>query len=125
MVPEVHTVFSESRLLHRVIRLEEEQLRLRDSQEEQWETIANVCDEVVNLRWLVNEQREVMNKLTAVLDHHTRVIQWIITKEKRSRRQLGRIRKFVIKRSGYIEKKFRGYDKILDDLTARFKEIKI
>ena len=125
MVPEVHTVFADTRLLYRVIRLEEEQLRLRDSQEEQWETIANVCDKVVNLGWLVNEQREVMNKLTAALDHHTRVIQWMITKEKWSHRQLGRIRKFAIKRSGYIEKKFRGYDKVLDDLIARFKEIKI
>ena len=121
MAPEVLTVFADTRLLYRVIRLEEEQLRLRDSQEEQWEPIANVCDEVVNLGWLVNDQRE--NEQTA-LDHHTRVIQWMITKEKRSRRQLGRIRKFAIKRSGYIEKKFRGYDKILDDLTARFKEIK-
>ena len=104
MVPEVHTVFADTRLLYREIRREEEQLRLRDFQEEQLETIADVCDEVVNLGWLVNEQREVMNKLTAALDHHMRVIQWMITKEKRSRRQLGRIRKFAIKKADALRR---------------------
>ena len=113
------------RLLYRVIRLEEEQLRLRDSQEEQWATIAGLCDDVVNLGMLVNEQREVMNKLTAGLDHHTEAIQWIITRERQSRKQLRKIRKFAIKRSRCIEEKFRGYDKILDDLAGRFKEMKI
>ena len=86
MVPEIHTVFAETRLLYRVIKLEEEQIQLRETQDEQWETIANLCDELVNPGQLVNEQMEVMNKLTAGLDHHTRAIQWIITKERRSRR---------------------------------------
>ena len=88
-------------------------------------TMADLCNKVVTLGMLVNEQREEMNKLTAGLYQHTKAIQWIITRERQSRKQLGKIRKFAIKRSRCIEEKFCGYNKILDDLPGRFKEMKI
>ena len=125
MVPEIHTVFVDTRLVYQMIRLEEEQLRLRDSQEEQWATIADLCDKVVNLGMLMNEQREVINKITTGLNHHTRAIYWVLRKQRQWRKQLGLIKKFAAKRSKTIEEKFNKYDQILDDLTWRFQGLKI
>ena len=83
------------------------------------------CDQVVNIGELMNEQREVINKITTRLDHHTRAIHLIIRKQRQSRKQIGLIRKFAAKRSRSIEEKFNRYDQIFDNVAGRFQELKI
>ena len=46
MVPEYHPVFADTRLVYRVITLETGLGNLQDLQEDQWATIANLCDRV-------------------------------------------------------------------------------
>ena len=120
MVPQVHPVFAETRLVYRMIKVEagmEELDRLLPPLQE-------LCDRVP-LEAIVTEQREVIEEMAEWIDHHTEIINRIAVRQSQQRSHQARMWKLAARRSLAIEKKHRKYDKILNDLTERLEKLKI
>ena len=99
MVPEYHPVFADTRLVYRVITLETGLGNLQDLQEDQWATIANLCDRVEELTKQVVEQRETINDLIDEVDSNMDTSDEIGRRQKRMDNQLRQLRKFAVRRS--------------------------
>ena len=125
MVPEYHPVFADTCLVYRVITLETGLRNLQYLQEDQWATVANLCDRLEDLTRQVAEQREVIDELMDEMDHNMDVIEETTTKQKRIDNQLRQLRKFAIRRSRDIQRRLNRHNRIFQDLAKQFKYLKI
>ena len=81
MVPPVHPVFAETRLVYRMIKVEagmEELDRLLPPLQE-------LCDRVPLLEAIVTEQRKVIEEMAEWIDHHTEIREAESTTESSSK----------------------------------------
>ena len=71
MVPEVHNVFTDTRLIYRVIILENAVGELYDIQEDHEASVAELYNRVTHLEAIAVEQREIIEELVDPMDQHT------------------------------------------------------
>ena len=125
MVPEYHPVFADTHLVYRVITLEAGLGNLQDLQEDQWATIANLCDRVEELTKQVVEQRETVDELIDEVDRNVDTNDEITRWQKRMGNQLRQLRKFAIRCSRDIQRQFNRQNSIFHNLAKQLKNLKI
>ena len=123
MVAEYNPVFADTRLVYKVITLEAGLGNLQDLQEDQWATIANLCDRVVELTKQVVEQRETIDELIDEVDRNVDTNDEITRRQKRMDNQLRQLRKFAIRRSMDIQRQFNRQNSIFHNLAKQFKNL--
>ena len=124
MVPEVHNVFADTRLIYRVIRLETAVGELYDMHGDNETTVAELYDRVTHLA-IALSQREITRELVDRMDHHAAITYRVVVRQTQQRYRLHKMRKYAVKCSKVIERKLRKYDAIFHDLAVRFGNLKI
>ena len=123
MVPESHTVFAEARLAYRVIRLEQELLRLEVLHDDQWATISHVADQVKK-----HEERSTIDSKTlSLLDRGAmkNTIQKTLIKSDKVRQHLGHFTNLTLKRLSILDNRVDKLEEQIHDLTSSFARLSV
>ena len=125
MVPESHPVFAEARLTYRVIRLEQELLRLGALQDDQWATISHLADQVKKHEERSAKDAGALSVLFLDRSPMKNAIQKTLIKSDKVRQHLGHFTNRTLKRLTVLDNRVDNLEEQIHDLTSSFARLSV
>ena len=124
MIPDSHQVFAETRLVYRVIELEQE-LRIKAIHDDQWETIGNIAARLEKYEEMFIKRGAILDALFADRTQMRESVHKMLVKSNQIRQRLGHLTNLTLKRLTALDNRVDNLEEQIQDITSSFARLSV